>query len=202
MDWLRPMVRRALEAVDRRYHHRHGLQPVGPILFIGHDTYDGPPMKFIDGTRLEAGDAIGALHFNNARLSQLESTSSTAAALGFARLMFKSLHSLAEKSRSDPGFSGISVYHGVSGLSPHGHKQGFVTAPVPDGIRRRLVIIYLRVLLWAFAAAPESRAVTPDPHYYWLTRTELLNKFAEPHQNEKGRTVRRRTSAETQPGYR
>lgn len=200
MDWLRPMVQRALAWVDRRYHRAHALQAVGPVLFVGQGTYQGPPMQFADGTQLQAGDAIGALHFNNARLSELEASSSTAAALGFARLMFKSLHRLAEKSRHDPAFSGFTVYHGVTGLPPHGHKQGFVTAPYPDGVKRRLMVAYLRLLLWAFAAAPQSRAVRPDPHYYWLTRTELLRKFAAPYAPEKRKPARKLIDAETRHG--
>jgi len=186
MTVIRRLSHALLERVNRRYHRVHRLRPVGPILFIGQGRYKGPDKRFADGTELHSGDAIGILHFNNARLNQLGVTTSRAAARGFARLMLESMARLADLSRGDPALSTLPVYHGIVWLPPHGRSQGFVTEPMERGIRRRWLIIYSRLLLWTFAAAPESRRATPDPHHYWLTRKALLNRFPESGQATRG----------------
>ena len=64
--------------------------------------------------------------------------SANAAARGFAKLLFQSLSSLAEKACSDPAFPDFAVFKGVSWLPAHGTRIGFVTTPLPDGLRKRL----------------------------------------------------------------
>jgi hypothetical protein len=177
MEGFRRLVQRGLRGVDRRYHRLHRLQSVGPILYVGRDRYSGPTIQFADDTLLEVGDDVGTLHFNNARFTQLEAQSPSGAALGFVRLMIESLRALADKSQTDPGFSDLAVYYAVSWLPGHGDKIGFVTAPYPDGIRRRLMATHFRILIWAFAPMEQSRGARPDPHYYWMTRKELLTRF-------------------------
>lgn len=178
MDWLRGLVQRGLGRVDGRYQHANRLQQVGPILYVGRAIYRGPAMRFDDETALEAGDEVGILHFNNARFSQMESGTSSAAALGFARLMLESMHDLADRAFRDPAFCDLPVFHAVSWLPAHGHRIGFITRPLPDGIRKRLLAAWFRLLVWAFAPARQSRGARPDPHFYWLTRKTLLQRFA------------------------
>ncbi len=181
MDWVRSLAQGGLGHIDSRYQRANRLQPVGPILYVGRATYRGPAMRFDDETELKAGDEVGMLHFNNARFSQMESGTSTAAALGFARLMLESMHDLAERAFHDPAFCDLPVFHAVSWLPAHGHRIGFVTRPLPDGIRKRLLAVWFRLLVWAFAPARQSRGARPEPHFYWLTRKTLLQRFAAKH---------------------
>lgn len=102
------------------------------------------------------------------------------AALRFARLMLESMHLLADRARRDPLFSDLAVYHAVSWLPPHGRRIGFITEPFPDGPRKRLLAVYFRLLVWAFAPAAQTRAsARPDPTIYWLTRKQLLRRFGD-----------------------
>ena len=180
MDRVRHIAQRCLVRVDDLYRHRHRLQPVGEILCVGRSRYRGPAMEFADGTRLAPGDLVGTLHFNNARFLQIEAETSRRAALRFVRLMLESMHILADKSRQEPMFSDLGVYHAVSWLPPHGQRIGFMTAPFPDGLWKRLITAYFRVLVWAYAPAAETRAAArPSPTVYWLTRKELLRRFGE-----------------------
>jgi hypothetical protein len=192
VNWLRRLVLSGLRRVERRYQRTHRLQPVGPILYMARSPYHGPVMQFADDTLLEAGDDVGLLHFNNERFTRIEAASSTSAALGFLRLMLESMQSLSDKARHDPEFSDLAVFHAVSWLPAHGHRVGFITAPFPDGPRKRVITAYFRLLIWAFAPVPKSRISTrPDPHYYWLTRKELLRRFPESGRDRKQNGGRR-----------
>jgi hypothetical protein len=118
------------------------------------------------------------LHFDNRRVRQLEAGSANAAARGFAKLLLQSLSSLAEKISRDSAFPDIAVFQGLSWLSGHGARAGFVTTPIPEGVRKRLLEFYFGLLIHAFAPAPETRtSACPDPHFFWLTRTELLRRY-------------------------
>ena len=182
MEWLRQIIQHGLLGVDRRYHLRHRLQPVGEVLVVGRSRYRGPAMAFADGTRLAAGDLIGTLHFNNARFLQIDGATSARAALRFARLMLESMRILADKARRDPTFSDLAAYHAVSSLPPHGQRIGFITQPFPSGAKKRLLGAYFRMLVWAFAPAQQTRdSAKPTPTIYWLTRQELLLQFADAH---------------------
>jgi hypothetical protein len=177
MEAFRQLVQRGLRGVDSRYHRAHRLQPAGPILYVGREKYSGPTIQFVDDTLLEIGDDVGTLHFNNLRFAQMEADSATGAALGFARLIIQSLRALADKARTDPAFSDLAVYHAVSWLPGHGDKIGFITAPYPGGMKKRLMAAHFRLLIWAFAPIEQSRKARPDPHFYWLTRKELLRRY-------------------------
>ncbi len=182
MEWLRQIIQYGLLKVDRLYRLRHRLQPVGEVLVVGRSRYRGPAMAFADGTRLAAGDFIGTLHFNNARFPQIDGETSGRAALHFMRLMLESLQILANKTRRDPVFSDLAVYHAVSPLPPHGQRVGFITQPFPSGAKKRLLGAYFRLLVWAFAPAAQTRdSARPEPTIYWLTRQELLRQFADAH---------------------
>jgi hypothetical protein len=134
-------------------------------------------IRFDDNTALQPGDTVGVLHFNNERFTQIESPTAAAAALGFARLMLQSMHDLADRALRDPAFCDLRVFHAISWLPAHGSRVGFVSRPLPVGLRRRLLTSWFRLLVWAFAPARRSRDARPDPHLYWLTRDTLLSRF-------------------------
>jgi len=180
MDWVRQITQSCLRRVDDLYRNRHRLQPVGEVLYVGRSRFLSPAMEFADGSRLAPGDLVGTLHFNNARFPRIEADTSRRAALRFVRLMLESMHILADRVRQDPMFSDLAVYHAVSWLPPHGQRIGFITEPFPDGLKKRLIAAYFRVLVWAYAPAEETRAsARPDPTIYWLTRKELLRRFGD-----------------------
>jgi hypothetical protein len=84
MERLRRIVRSALRRVDDLYRLRHGLQPVGPVLFVGRARYHGLARHFADGTQLRPGDVLGTLHFNNARIAALDAATPNAIASRFS----------------------------------------------------------------------------------------------------------------------
>jgi len=179
MEGLRRIVQYGLLGVERFYHWRHRLLPVGEVLMVGRQRHRGPAMRFPDGTRLEPGDPVGTLHFNNARFLRIEADQARRAALRFARLMRESLRELAQRARTDAPFSDLTVFQGLTWLPPHGRRVGFITQPCPDQMNTRWRSAYFRLLVWAFAPAPETRVrAGAAPTVYWLTRAQLLQDYA------------------------
>lgn len=186
MRRFRAPVRKLLEAVDAWYYRRHRLHALGPVLYLGRDSYHGPDLHFDDGTSLRDKEPIGRLHFNNASIAALGEGSLHQTGLRFARVMRLSLLRLAECAHSNPEFQDVRVFQGVTWIPEHGKVVGFVSKPLPQGLRTLLLAAHFRLLLWAFAPAAGTRrkisqAGGAQPRVYWLTRTALqsnLDKLA------------------------
>lgn len=111
-------------------------------------------------------------------------------ALRFAQLMLESMRILADRTRRDPQFSALAAYYAVSWLKPHGQRIGFFTQPFPAGLKKRLLTGYFRLLVWVFAPAAQTRATAHlNPTIYWLTRRQLLRRFAETGDRAAARTA-------------
>jgi hypothetical protein len=177
MERLRCIVRSALHRVDELYRLRHRLEPVGPVLFVGRARYDGPAKEFPDGTQLRPGDALGTLHFNNARIAALDAGTPTAIAFSFLRLLLESLRTLAELAREGAPFGDLAVFQGI-GWWRQGEKVGFISEPFPEGRRKRFLAVHIGLLVWAFAP-PASTAIAarPEPRISWITRATLLKRY-------------------------
>lgn len=187
---LRSIGRRLLRRIDGWYRRKFALRPLGPVLMVGYEPYQGDPRVFPDGTRLAARQLIGTLHFNNVRLAALRGRTRQRVGLRFARLFRRSLQCLAEQAQSDPVYKNVLVYHGITWFKPHGRAVGFVSETLPDGWRRRWLTAYFRVLAWGFTPLPEQAAAAPQPRRFWITREELIRHFGL-----RGRAVRARHAA-------
>jgi hypothetical protein len=178
MEAARLIARTGLRILDHVYRVRHGLERVGPVLLVGRDRYDGLPRQFPDGTELRAGDALGTLHFDNARIAAVEGEAPTAIGVRFTRLLFESLRELAERAREDAAFGGLAVFRGI-GWHHQGSRLGFVSEPFPEGARKRYLAVHIGLLVWAFAPARGTAiAAQPEPRVIWMTRAALLKRFA------------------------
>jgi hypothetical protein len=177
MERLRRIARSARRRVDDLYRLRHGLQPVGPVLFVGRARYHGPARQFADGTQLRPGDVLGTLHFNNARIAELDAATPNAIASRFVRLVVVSLRSLAELAHEDGPFGDLAVFQGI-GWWQHGERHGFIGEPFPEGGRKRFLAVHIGLLVWAFAP-PASTAVAarPEPRISWITRDTLIRRY-------------------------
>ena len=183
MRRVRNLARASLMWVDRIYRRRHQLRPVGPVLYVGRARYPGPAMTFADGTRLAPGDEYGALHFDNSRIASLGEGSRIRTGVRFARLLRDSLAHLAEATRDDPALRDLPAFHGVTWIRDHGRQVGFLSEPLPAGLRRRLLSAHFRMMRWVFAPSLRtSVADAPEPRRFWLTRSDLLEGFGRPQQ--------------------
>lgn len=176
---LRDVARGALRGVDEIYRRHHRLRPVGPVLFVGRTRYDGPARTFPDATPLQAGDLLGTLHFDNARIAALDAATPSAIAFSFVRLLLESLRTLAELAREGEPFADLAVFQGIGWLR-HGDRVGFISEPFPEGRRKRYLAVHIGLLVWAFAP-PASTAIAarPEPRVSWITRTTLIERFGK-----------------------
>jgi len=179
MELLDNTFRRLYFMYDGFYRQRHRLEPVGPMLLIREDEYDGEPRYFDDGTVLNAGQPLGILHFDNQYL--LMNTASHGirrAGLIFREKLFCSLEQLAQAA--DTGkYRHVPAYTGVTWLASRGEKVGFRTEPLERNWRSRLLAFHFGILLHAFYGPGKAgkRARQLQPRRFWLTRKQLLENF-------------------------
>lgn len=180
-DLRSPLRRAAVKCVDaweEFYRRRHRLQPVGPLFLLGVGRHAGPEKQFDDDVKLQDGDPIGILHFNNTRIAQLGGSAGRhRTAWEFTRLLRGSLIALAEFSASDAG-SHLPVFQGTTWLQPHGVKVGFTIESLPPGWRSRWLQIHFRLLQLCFSPASlRYRGTGPEPRLFWITRPALRHHF-------------------------
>lgn len=174
MSWLARAGRAGFRIYDTLYRVLFRLQAVGPMLFVGRARYRGEARRFPDGIRLEAGDVLGTLHFNNARIAKLPGAG-TGGRTTFGFLLRASLQELARRTTEDSVLRQIRVYRGVTWLQPHGRRLGFLVEPYPGGPGQRLLRAHFRLLLRTFSPREADGAIRP--HVFWLTRRQLVRHF-------------------------
>lgn len=180
MKLLHDCARTVLGWVDAWYYRRYRLRTLGPVLYLGRDHYHGPVIRFDDGTVLRDNDPIGRLHFNNASIAALGEGSMHRVGFRFARLMRESLRQLYEAARTDADLQDVSVFQGVTWIPAHGEVVGFVSTPMPQSWRTRLLARHFRMLSWVFAPASRIRdRGDAGPRLYWLTRTALAQNVGK-----------------------
>lgn len=179
MSWVHRGARVVLGWIDRWYYRRNRLQTLGPVLFLGRSQYDGPEIRFEDGTLLRAGDPIGKLHFNNASIAALGEGSMHRVGFKFAKLMRESLRQLAHVAQQDAAWRDVHVYQGVTWIPAHGEVVGFVSTPMPKSWKTRWLGSHFRMLMWVFAPAARIRERQTEPRLYWLTREALAKNVSK-----------------------
>ena len=168
MNILRRIGQGMLGLVDAWYYRRYRLRTLGPVLFLGHGRYRGPELRFEDGTLLRDNDPIGRLHFNNASIAALGEGSLHRVGFRFAKLMRESLRALAEVAQTDPTLRDVAVFQGTTWLPAHGEVVGFVSTPMPNTWRTRLLAGHFRLLMSVFAPAARIRERgDAEPRLYW-----------------------------------
>ncbi len=193
-------ARTALGWVDAWYYRRHRLRTLGPVLYLGHARYHGPQLQFADGTLLRDNDPIGRLHFNNAGIAALGEGSLQRVGLRFARLMRESLRQLDEAARSDPELHDVQVFQGVTWIPAHGEVVGFVSTPMPQNWKTRLLARHFRMLSWVFAPADRIRdRGVAEPRLYWLTRDALASNAGKLKRASDSQARRSEASARAEP---
>jgi hypothetical protein len=167
-------------ALERIYQRMFRLRPVGSLLYIQPGRYRGPARE-LGRTRLEPGDPIGVIHFNNQVLQRAQAARNARhRGFIFARLLIEGLQTLAERVQHDPELRAVHGFHGITWIPPHGSRVGFVAEPLPDTWRTRWLSLYFRMLLFAFN--PATAAAVGDqlrPYEWWLSRDDLLQNFGD-----------------------
>jgi hypothetical protein len=163
---------------ERAYRRIYRLHAVGELIHLGRARYEGPGRVLADCTRINPGDMLGILHFDNQRLAAIERRpdSPRHRAFVFLRLLRDSLTALAQRVRVDPELKDLASFRGVTWMPGRGRHLGFETEPLPKGLRSSLMRLHFRLILRAFY--PETAIQrAQQPYIYWLTRRQLMERF-------------------------
>lgn len=181
------MAMACVQAWERYYCWSNRLIPIGPLFLVGRKPYLGQTRTFADATVLTEGDSVGSIHLNNARISAIDCGAGRhRTAWQFTKLLRASLAALAQFSTSESG-AAITVYQGTTWMQPHGLKVGFITEPLAEGWRTRLLQWQFNVLRTCFAPTPfADRPERLAPRNFWITRTQLRNNFGFDSEEQSG----------------
>lgn len=163
---------------DRAYRRWHKLEPVGDFLQVKKEHYQGQPQALRDGTQINEGDTILALHFNNDYMAQLhagnEKASSRRVVWLFGKALISSMTQLHQDLQTQYTTDDIKAITGVTWFKTHGDKVGFESHPLPPGWRRWVLHWQFRLLLLAlFPQLKAHRNSELVPHRFWLTPSQL-----------------------------
>ncbi len=138
---------------ERAFHFLFRLKVVGsdepPAFHYRVTKYGGESVSFEDGSKVEKGDRIAELHFDNRMLSSLAATSKSPLATGIRilREVERALPRLAKQLKADPDAVGVKAVYGVTMIHRGADRLGFHVYKLKEGWFARSTRVYLRVLL-------------------------------------------------------
>jgi hypothetical protein len=164
----------------------------GCVLRIGM-TQARAAVTLSDGTKVEAGEPVGTLHFWNEHLPHYPPAGPNLLwACGMRDQMRRSLRSLAEYVEDEPSWREIRALRGEYALSSRlgtpqvrrvGERYGFERVrPTDLSLLGRLHAVGEGVILWSLTRAfhPAALARQPfmrDHHELWISRRALIGRY-------------------------
>lgn len=149
-------------------------------------------VELADGTRLQAGEPVGVLHFWNEHLPRFPQRGPDLHWAKTIRLRLKvSLSSLAEHVAYDPLWQDVQAIRcgaAFSGAMRDGQMQrvaeafGFEVIPADASVLRRVHALGEDFLLWGFARAFNPATLHQQAFFrprrdLWISRTTLLGRY-------------------------
>jgi peptidoglycan/xylan/chitin deacetylase (PgdA/CDA1 family) len=111
--------------------------------------YGGPAVELKDGNRLQPGDYVMEMHFENKMLFEMgmNARSSVHTAIRLIREVERGLPDLARAVETDPNGHKVAALFGISMIHRGSEGLGFQTFELPKGIFSSLTNLYLRFML-------------------------------------------------------
>jgi peptidoglycan-N-acetylglucosamine deacetylase len=146
--------------------------------------YYGKTLHLSDGKRIEKGDKVVELHFNNEFLAQMVSTCSTPIQLAvqMVRLTEQFLPQLLAFILQHPEGGSIKGLYGISVIYRGSRQLGFTVQDVPNRLFARICQFYLRLLL--FIVHPQGRRRLQKngnlltPKIISISKDELIRRYS------------------------
>lgn len=170
---------------ERLFHLVFRLKQVGssePAFHYRVTKYAGEPVELSNAERLEKGDKIVELHFDNKKLSTIaaESISPVATGIKMLREVEMALPVLADQLALDPEADNVRVVYGVTMIHRGADRLGFQVFQLPDGLFARSTRIYLRVLMRVLTkkqrnARSKQRRSTIDPRMLLMPINRMMS---------------------------
>jgi peptidoglycan/xylan/chitin deacetylase (PgdA/CDA1 family) len=121
-------------------------------------TYSGENIELAAGGRVEKGDQIAELHFDNKKLSSIAATSKSPVATGIRMLreVEQALPLLANQLAADSSAKDIKAVYGVTMIHRGADRLGFEIFNLPEGFFAKSSRIYLRILIKVLTNTKQS----------------------------------------------
>ncbi|ANY71086.1 xylanase deacetylase [Paenibacillus sp. BIHB 4019] len=150
--WKKSLITLWLQ-YERVFHLLFQLKQVGedspPAFHYRTIAYSGQPIELADGQRLNKGDRVVELHFDNRKLSGIAAEAATPLAAGIRMLreVEAALPMLASQLARDPAAGEAKALYGITMIHQGADRFGFEVFPLPNGLFARTTRIYLRLLM-------------------------------------------------------
>lgn len=186
------IMKRALVSLwllwEKVFHVMFSLQtvtPKDPMLHFRPITYQGETIVTEVGGRLEKGDQVLELHFDNKKLFQFgsRSRSEMQLAIQMIRAVQNDLPALANIVLERPEYMDIKGIYGVTMITRGPEQFGFHIHDLPKGLFASSTRIYLKILMSVIHPKGQSRMKegrkTMEPKILMMTVDELIHRYAE-----------------------
>ncbi|HEX5504053.1 MAG TPA: MFS transporter [Thermomicrobiales bacterium] len=168
------------ERLMHRVHHTRPI-PGGPsgVLSVEFTRYHGRPIVLRDGTPVEPGDPIVALHVNNDALARAVQGIRPWQIPG----LFKAdLRALARWAATPDFPADVRALHGVTLLGRPSELLGFSTRPCPPTLATRLTGFFMTGLMVIYhpqglRRLTQGAAYGSLPEEVWMSRGELQRRY-------------------------
>lgn len=187
-----PLMKRMLVSLwllwDKAFHAVFRLEtvtPKDPMLHFRLRPYQGRTVEMGEGTRLERGDQVLELHFDNKKLFHIgsRSRSEMQIAIQMIRAVQNDLPTLAGMVLERPEFAEIKGLYGVTMITRGPEQFGFLLQDLPPGIFARTTRVYLKVLLSIIHPKGQNRLKegrsVMEPKILLMPVDVLIDRYAE-----------------------
>jgi hypothetical protein len=156
-------------------------------------TYARHPVMLTDGTMIQTGEPIGALHFWNEHILHFpEHGPDLHWAKIMQRRMRRSLQMLCDHAERDPDWADVKAIRAEIAVPKHmragrqmqrlARRHGFDIGKCQASAHGRLLLIAENILLWSFVRAYNPGALSrchllQERQELWLTRKSLLANY-------------------------
>ncbi|MCY9697193.1 polysaccharide deacetylase family protein [Paenibacillus alginolyticus] len=154
------------------------LDPNYQIFYIRLCKYHGSTIYLENDEKLSDGDLVVELHFNNEKLFQMISQSSTSVqlAVNLIRDVQRFLPTLTQYLKLHQEVRGI---YGITMIHRGSKQMGFTVKELPKGMLRMLSHIYLRFLMFIFHPQGRKRLMKGQlsPRIVAISASEVIRRY-------------------------
>ncbi|EFU41906.1 polysaccharide deacetylase [Paenibacillus vortex V453] len=161
------------------------VSPSDPMLHFRKRPFAGKTVVMEDGSRLEKGDEVLELHFDNKKLFEIgsRSRSEVQLAIKMIRAVQNDLPSLANMVLERPEFKDVKGLYAVTMISRGPEQFGFHVMDLPRGLFASSTRLYLKLLLSVIHPKGQARlkegSQMMEPKMLMMPVDVLIERYAE-----------------------
>ncbi|MBB2479512.1 hypothetical protein H5P36_04865 [Bacillus sp. APMAM] len=172
---------------ERMFNRLFRIQPIdrnNPLLMVRVRTYWGKTIQLLDGEKIQRGDRILEIHFNNEMLFNMgiHARSSFQLAIQMIRSAEKLLPKTLPIILKHPDSEKIKALYGISMIYQGTNQFGFTVNNVPKGPFSFFTKVYLRLLLCIVHPQGYERLQNKTgqfvPRMMIMTKKELIRRYS------------------------